>query len=89
LFSSVKFDQVIHLAARAGVRPSLTPPGGVSDKFSGGNFQALETTGDFASGGGGFGGASLQWFTRPSRTDPTSERMITCRLAARLLYRPL
>src|SRR5215469_3172679 len=26
-FSSVKFDQVIHLAARAGVRPSLSRPG--------------------------------------------------------------
>src|SRR5437868_10844674 len=26
LFSSVKFDQVIHLAARAGVRPSLEEP---------------------------------------------------------------
>src|SRR5215469_18758354 len=26
LFSSVKFDQVIHLAARAGVRPSLEQP---------------------------------------------------------------
>src|SRR5260370_37443449 len=26
LFSSVKFDQVIHLAARAGVRPSLEDP---------------------------------------------------------------
>ncbi len=27
LFGSVKFDQVIHLAARAGVRPSLENPG--------------------------------------------------------------
>jgi len=27
IFSSVKFDQVIHLAARAGVRPSLEQPG--------------------------------------------------------------
>src|SRR5208282_5657930 len=26
IFSSVKFDQVIHLAARAGVRPSLADP---------------------------------------------------------------
>src|ERR1035438_5238569 len=26
IFSSVKFDQVIHLAARAGVRPSLAEP---------------------------------------------------------------
>src|SRR5476649_1837162 len=26
LFASVKFDQVIHLAARAGVRPSLEEP---------------------------------------------------------------
>src|SRR5215469_16535046 len=26
LFSSVKFDQIIHLAARAGVRPSLAQP---------------------------------------------------------------
>src|SRR3954470_18082052 len=26
LFSSVRFDQVIHLAARAGVRPSLAEP---------------------------------------------------------------
>src|SRR6185503_5313039 len=26
LFSSVRFDQVIHLAARAGVRPSLQDP---------------------------------------------------------------
>ena len=26
VFSSVKFDQVIHLAARAGVRPSLADP---------------------------------------------------------------
>src|ERR1700727_296400 len=26
IFSSVKFDQIIHLAARAGVRPSLEQP---------------------------------------------------------------
>ena len=72
-----------------GVRESITPPGGVWRRFSGGFFQALEATGDFVSGGGGFGGTSLQWFTRRSRTDPTSERMITCKRTGRLLYRPL
>src|ERR1700744_6111647 len=42
LFSSVKFDQIIHLAARAGVRPSLEQPALYQQVNVGGTVHLLE-----------------------------------------------